>query len=135
MSLNSLRCHYYRIMTSLINCKTRYPVLRISCLVYKQTRLRFFGNSLVLVLTFLSLNANINNTNSKNLTHYSTCLLVAFLQDQQPKCYLDMMSILCDGHYHQKVKHNSSFDKNQRSKRNILSIKLYIWLIHARRHF
>ena len=37
--------------------------------------------------------------------------------------------------YHQKLKHRCNFDKKQRSKTMFLSIKLYIWLTHARSHF
>ena len=38
--------------------------------------------------------------------------------------------------YHQKPKHSRcNFDKKQRSETSFLSIKLYIWLTHARTHF
>ena len=47
-------------------------------------------------------------------------------------CFLNVIK---DEQYHQELKHSSNFDKKQRSKTNFLSIKLYIWLPHARSHF
>ena len=40
-----------------------------------------------------------------------------------------------DEQYHLKLKHSRNFDKNKDQKNKFLSIKLYIWLTHARSQF
>ena len=82
-------------MISLIYCKTHFSYLVIFCLAYDQTLLKSFKMISNLNIFFVFRKDNYACVLKISITYSKTrvSLLIAYLQDQQPKCYLEKVNI------------------------------------------